>query len=91
MTSCLWGGSPRLVAEPMSSSRGRPWPAVSAVGCHAAHDELAEAHAASQTLREQLRSANDKAALLLSYREAAEQEYCGMREQTQRLQVGGRR
>ena len=89
--SCFGGsGAQRDVVDPSRS--GRAWPAVVMTTTgrhHAAHDELAEARAAVQTLRDQLRSANDKAALMLSYREAAEQEHRGVREHTQRLQVEG--
>jgi len=90
--SCFGGGSQRDVADPLRSGSGRAWPAMTTTGGrHAARDELAEARAAAQTLRDQLRSANDKAALMLSYRDAAEREHRGMRDHTQRLQVSGRR
>ncbi len=88
--SCFGGGSQQDVADPLRTGTGRAWPAMATTGGrHAARDELAEAHAAAQTLRAQLRSANDKAALMLSYRDAAEQEHRGMRDHTQRLQVSG--
>ena len=87
MPSCLWGGSYQEVAEPTRNSGGRTWPVMPAFGGHAAQDELAEAHAAARILRDQLCSANDKAALLLSYQDAAEQEHRGIRDQTRHLQV----
>ena len=90
--SCFGGGSQqRDVADPLGRTGGaRAWPAVSTGYRHAARDEeLAEARAAAQTLRDRLRAANAKAALMLSYRDAAEQECRGVREHTQRLQVGG--
>jgi hypothetical protein len=94
MPLCIWGGSFQDVGQPMRTA-GHAWPAMLATRGHAhgserfaqLTEELAEAHAGAQVLRDHLRSANDKAALLLSYRDAADQEHRRIRDDAEALQV----
>ena len=96
MPLCLWGGSPLDVAQPQRTA-GQPWTTMPAASGRApasldraaqhVEEQLAEARAGAQTLREQLRSADDKAALLLSYRDAADQEHRRIRQESEALQV----
>ena len=94
MPLCLWGGSPQDVAPPLRPD-GHPGPTMPVSGgrAHGADrapqlaEELAEAHAGAQVLRDQLRSANDKVALLLSYRDAVDEEHRRIRDDSEALQV----